>query len=121
MSYSGNTTFDFDIERYKDRDSGNLVVPQPSNGWGDDFEHEYTTITLVVEGHSSFTAGKYFGPPENSYPDEGEISILSVIGPDGKDWEDKLTAEERESILNIIDENVMNDGPDPDDHYDERD
>lgn len=119
MGYSGNTTFEFEIERYKDKDTGKMILPSPSNGYGDDFEHEYSTFTLVVEGHASFTPGRLYGPPENCYPDEGEIEILSVIGPDGKDWEDHLTNEERESILNTIEENVQNDGPDPDDYYDE--
>ena len=118
--YSGNTSFDFEIERYKDK-SGELLT---SDKVEDQDEYDYETICLTVEGRSSYTPGKTFGLPENCYPDDGEIEILSVTGPDNKDWEDKLTEKEREDVLNAIDEKVREcdyDGPDPDDYYDDRD
>ncbi len=122
MSYSGTTNFEFEIERYKDKDTGELRTYEQCSG--DDFEDEYTIIALMVEGSSYFQQGKCFGPPENCYPDEGEIEIISIMGPDGKDWEDKLTEDERESILQQIDQNVLDDMEgnfEPDNYYDERD
>lgn len=118
--YSGTASFEFEIERYKDKESGELVTHDKVPVSDDDFEFEYQTITLQVEGNSYFTPGKYHGLPENCYPDEGETEIESVIGPDGKDWESRLTDEERESILNMIAEEAQNQEPDFDeDDYDD--
>lgn len=107
MSYSGTTEFDFEIERYKDPKTGILY---PFNKLpGDEDDYEYQTITLKIEGRSSFQEGKYTGPWENSYPSEGEIEITSAKGPDGNDWEDKLTEVERDSVVDEIDERVQDD------------
>lgn len=83
MNYSGNVSFEFEIERDDD------------------------TILLQVEGSSSFTSGKYFGQPENCFPDEGNTDITSVTGPDQTDWEAQLTPSERERIITMIDEKVQ--------------
>ncbi len=118
--YSGTASFEFEIERYKDKESGELVTHDKVPVSDDDFEFEYQTITLQVEGSSYFTPGKYHGLPENCYPDEGDTEIESVIGPDGKDWESRLTNEEREAILNMIAEEAQNQEPDYDeDDYDD--
>lgn len=116
--YSGNASFDFEIERYKDKESGELIaldlVPNE-----DDFEYEYQTITLKVEGRAYYAPGRTYGPPENCYPDEGETEIEKVLGPDGQDWEDKLTKSEMESILEEIQETVSSyDGGDYEPDYD---
>lgn len=83
MNYSGKTSFEFEIER------------------------DESTILLQVEGNSYFAAGKYFRLPENCYPDEGNTEITFVTGPDQLDWEDKLTASERERIITMIGEQVQ--------------
>jgi hypothetical protein len=120
--YSGTASFEFEIERYKDKESGELLTHEKVNPDDDGFEFEYQTFTLQVEGRSYFAPGRCYGPPENCYPDEGETEIESVLGPDGKDWEDKLTSEERESILTMIDEQVQDQEPDVDeDDYDDDD
>lgn len=123
--YSGNTTFDFEIERYRDKETGNyyLVSDVPDRS-DDNFEFEYETITLEVSGSSYFVPGKISGPPEDCYPDEGDTEIESVIGPDGKDWYDRLSSSEINSIMSALAENVENsdyddyDGSD-DDRYDD--
>jgi hypothetical protein len=117
MSYHGTTTFDFEIERYKDKISGELLAFDKLTREED--EYEYQTITLNVEGSSYFQPGKFYGPPENCYPDEGEIEILSVMGPDNKDWEDKLTDKEVEQIEQEIDERVQSDIADDFDDFDD--
>lgn len=125
--YSGNTTFDFEIERYRDKENGNYyLVSEVPDRSDDNFEFEYETITLEVSGSSYFVPGKINGPPEDCYPDEGETEIESVIGPDGKDWYDRLSSSEIDSITSMLAENVENsdyddyDGPDDryDDYYD---
>jgi len=95
--YSGTTSFTYEIYR------------------GDD-DNE---VSLQIEGRAYYAPGRYYGPPENCYPDESEVEITSCIGPDGKDWEDQLTESEKDQILEIIQDNVASDeGPDPDDYYD---
>jgi hypothetical protein len=120
--YSGETSFEFEIERYKSRESGKFFASEavPTD---DDFEYEYQLIMLQVEGRSYFESGRYSGPAENCYPDEGETEITLVKGPDGKDWEDQLTESEKDSIIEKIQEEVIDssDGPDPDDYMDDYD
>lgn len=112
--YSGSTDFDFEIERYVNKKTGQktayLLDPE-------DPEYEYETFTLKVEGSAYFTPGRLSGPPENCYPDEGDCEIIACVGPDGKDWESQLTHSERDAILDQIQEEVSSDeGPDPDDY-----
>ena len=50
--------------------------------------------------------------------------MISCIGPDGKDWEEHLVGSEYDDIISMIDEEVRegyDDGPDPDDYYDDYD
>jgi len=117
MGYSGETSFEFEIERYKSRETG-VLFAHDSVPTDDDFEYEYQIILLQVEGRSYFESGRSYGPPENCYPDEGETEITIVKGPDGKDWEDQLTESEKDSIIESIQERVTDscDGPDPDEY-----
>lgn len=81
--YSGKTKFEFQVER-------------------DD-----KLISLTVEGNSSFQYGRYSGPPEDSYPDEGETEITSIVGPDNENWSNKITDEEADVILEMIQDKVI--------------
>lgn len=121
--YSGETSFDFEIERWKNKESGELLVfthPNRATIFLDDnFEFELETISLAVEGRAYFQPGKFSGPYEDSYPDSSEAEITVAIGPDGKDWADKLTQDETGAILAMIDERVQDGDPfDPDDYED---
>lgn len=118
--YSGTTSFEFEIERYKHKKTGKETAYLLCGINEDDYE--YHTVALQVEGSAYYTPGRLYGPPENCYPDEGEVEITSVIGPDGKDWTDQLTHAERDTIEEMITEHVCGglDGPDPDD-YDHED
>lgn len=120
-NYSGETSFEFEIERYKHKETGEyypIVVDQ-----GTKYTHsaedigamfEYVTLLLKIEGRSSYQDGKIYGLPEDSYPPEGETEIKSAVGPDGKDWQDKLSESEREDILEMI----QNDVEDEADNFD---
>jgi len=109
MKYSGSASFEFYIERFKNKVTGEVVTDISPK---DEYLFDYEEITLHVRGSSFFTSGKLSGFPETSYPDEGDVEIFSVSGPDGKDWEDKLTASERERILTMVDEQVQDQEPD---------
>lgn len=104
MNYSGNVSFEFEIERYKNKVSGVFVTDvNPDN----EYLFDYELILLQVKGNSHFTSGRYHGAPESCYPDEGDTEIESVTGPDQLDWEDKLTASERERIMTMIVEQIQ--------------
>ena len=111
--YSGETSFDFEVERYRNRETGKYLAYLLPGIDPDEFEYEYQVINLKVEGRSYFQPGKYSGPYEDSYPDEGETEIMSVIGPDGTDWESQLTHSERDAILDEIASNVQESIPEP--------
>jgi hypothetical protein len=118
MSYSGTASFEFEIERYLDRESGNLVTFDKVPVDDDGFEFEYKLFTLHVDGTSYSMDGRSYGPPEDCYPDEGDTEIECVMGPDGKDWEDKLTDEEKRSIISLIEEKLEICEPDYDNEHD---
>lgn len=105
LGYSGSTTFTFDIERYKNRDSGKLIS---SDKFMDDdgFEYDYQIIPLQIEGEAYYSPGRTYGPPEDCEPPSGDVEIISVIGPDGTDWYDRLTQSEIDLILQMIEDGV---------------
>lgn len=116
MGYSGTASFDFEIERFKNKKTGELtayVLP------GNEDDYEYQLLTLNVEGRSYFQEGRLSGPPENCYPDEGDTEIMAAVGPDGKDWTAKLTHSEMFTIQDMIEDNLDLDGPDYDDDYED--
>lgn len=129
--YSGTTSFEFEVERYKHKQTGEYRSikevdkeladnPMLGDDWLD-LTYDYECITLQVEGRAYFTPGKFYGLPENCYPDEGDVEMTSCIGPDGKDWENQLVDSEYDNIISMIDEQVQEgdyDGPDPDDYDD---
>lgn len=105
QGYSGTTSFHFEVERYRDKDSGQLITSDQfmeDNG----LEYEYLLINLMIEGQSYYSPGRTYGPPEDCYPPESDTEIISVVDEDGKDWEDNLTDSEREFILQEIEDRV---------------
>jgi hypothetical protein len=103
MNYSGSVSFEFEVERYLDILTNEWVTHDKVNS---DERFEYNTLTLKVEGSSRFTSGKTFGRPEDCYPEDGDTEIDSVtLGEE--DWNDKLTEDERDSIIEMIVEQVQ--------------
>lgn len=89
MNYSGTTKFIYNHECIIDNIES--IVP------------------LSVKGRAYYQAGNYNALPENSYPDEGDVEILSITGPDNKDWYDLISSDEEKEILEIIKEQVQGD------------
>jgi len=117
--YSGDAEFEFEIERYKDRETGDLFKEEDLSNLDDDFEYDLVNVTLTVEGNSYYhpgVSGKY---PEDCEPDDGGTEIESVVDTLGNDWYNKLTRNERESIKERIAEMAKDfDNFDPPDDYD---
>ena len=60
-------------------------------------ERDEVEFELEVSGYvEPLVRGKYFGPPENCYPDEGGYAEIETILCEGKPWTGELTKEERE-------------------------
>lgn len=117
-SYYGKTKFIFEIERYKNKNTG-VIMPHDSAGHlidRDPLSFQYELIKLDIKGGASYCPGNLQGLPENCFPDDFEVEIESVVGSDGKDWADLLTKNEVQSIINIIEDHVC-DREDPNDEY----
>lgn len=118
--YSGSASFDFEIERYKSKATGELVTEDKIPIESEEEDYEYQIITLHVSGNSYYVPAYTSGLPENCYPAEGDTEITFVEGPDGKDWSDQLSKSETNSIIEMIEEHAS-DGGEPDyDDYDDR-
>lgn len=103
--YSGQASFEFPIYREKDGEEEEII--------------------LQATGRSYFAPGVYHALPENCYPDEGDTEIISLIDPDGNDWQDQLTEKEKNNLIEQIDNAVQEgddaDPPDYDDYEDDYD
>lgn len=116
MGYKGTATIDFHINRIKDLQTDEYRLLRDD----DDPERE-EELELEIQGRSYYQEGRYYGPPENCYPDEGETEILSITW-NGKKFPWDLTDKEIEKAEEQISMAVQEDeGPDPDDYYDEDD
>lgn len=105
---SGSTSFEYEIERYKDKASDALILERDlPRDCTEDFEYELVVITLSVKGSASYTPGRYCGPPELCYPDECESELESVVDENGVDWEKRLTCREHENIMETIESNII--------------
>lgn len=110
-TYSGNTSFQYEIERMKHKETETYYPMDNDPSTTDNsHEYEYTTITLEVEGESFYSRGRSYGAPEDCYPDEGETSIIEITGPGKLNWEELLTNSERSNILSEIEQRVQEDG-----------
>ena len=113
----GSSSFSFQLERYKDKETGEFYDESEINDIENDFEFESVYLNVEVSGSATFTPGKYTGPWEESYPSEVETEIESVLGPNNEDWSNRLSSGETEAIEEKLVDNVL----DNDCDYDERD
>lgn len=125
---AGSISFEYDIERYKNTKTKEYFTFEQLTPEDRDNEelYSYAVISLDVSGNGSFSPGKYYGPWEDSYPDESDCEIVSAIDAEGKDWAGDLTESEISSIedhiINFFVDNKYSDRdydyPEPD-YYDE--
>jgi len=74
------------------------------------------TIQANVSPH---VPGRYFGPPEKCYPDEGGEVEIETILCQGEPWMGELTDYERSMVDDLFFEELENDEPDYEpDYYD---
>jgi len=120
--YGGSVSFDYEIERYKHKESGEMFIDLPENSNEDDYE--LVTFEIEIEGSAHYTPGRTSGPPESCYPDDSDSEIEKAIGPDKKDYYHKLSYHEKFSINEMIIEKVQDIGEDcnePDRYEEEKD
>ena len=126
MGYSGNASFVFEVERYLNKSTGQMMFMDQAEAeaknhpFGDawfEMNYEYQVIPLDIEGSAYYQEGRSYGPPENCYPDEGDVEITSVTNASNEDWSDKLSTSERDSIEEMIQDHVMDGMDEPDDDY----
>jgi len=94
-NWKGSTTIAWTVERLIDTVNRKLI---PLPGGVSDADENYVWANVDVEVRGYFAAGRYSGPPENCYPDEGEIEILSATDESGFDWLPHLTTKETEAL-----------------------
>ena len=118
----GNAIIFYEIERYQDMQtlkyltvsemdaifqSGNSDLRINDDEWIE-VNYHYHLIPLTIEGSAYFAPGKFYGPPENCYPNESEAELLSVRDASGKDWINDLTDSECDIIIDNLVEEVCN-------------
>lgn len=128
MNYSGNACFEYEVERYQDKNTKTYLTLDDVEGLARNHEEEwidenfsYVCLTLDVEGNSYFQSGRFNCSNDDAYPDEGdtEITSITLYGKE-EDWEDKITSSEREYIVDrIAEESMENYDGDPDDKRDD--
>jgi hypothetical protein len=118
--YSGSTIFEYKIERFRNKRTGELLTKDDLKSYGNNiFEFDPVTFYVNVDGNAYYHPGRYRSFPEDCEPDESNVEIESVMDENGKDWEPFLTKSERKYILeSIIDRVSSNDDYDPDDYND---
>jgi hypothetical protein len=93
--WRGSASFNYPIERMISGLTGKLFLV------GDVLDetslYGYEEIILEVSGKGYYLPEKISGPPENCYPEEGNLE-WTVEGPDDRSWELELTISEREDI-----------------------
>ena len=100
--WSGGGSFVFEVERYLHLPTGEYFqvgsAQVPSDVDERPEEWVYQEIPLTITGCGYYTPGYTTGLPEDCYPDEGSLEVESILGPDGTDWEDTVTPQERKTI-----------------------
>ncbi len=94
--YSGDCSFTYTIERFRDTDTNQYI--DHCDVEDDDFGYSLEMIDLKVSGSAYYRPGKYSAAPEDCYPDESDVEVDSVIGPDNQDWYCLLSQKEIEDI-----------------------
>lgn len=113
--YSGDAKFKFGVVRYRDKETGELFAEEFLENLEDDFEYEYVSIVLSVEGHSCYYPARYGKYPEDFDPADEHTEIESVTDINGNNWYNQLTQNEKYSIIERIAETVKDSS---DDYYD---
>lgn len=107
--YSCNTNLLFEIERIKNKETGEYLTGEQFFDLigllKEDYKKEnylYEIIKLSIDGNAWYDSGINTGLYELSSPPEGEPYILSAIDNNKRDWIDELTDDEIEDINEMI-------------------
>lgn len=82
-----------------------------------DVIHDGEDVTLTIVGYvTPIVRGRYFGPPERCYPDEGGEVEITDVTCDGKPWSYVLGDKDVERAETALVEQMESDEPDYYDH-----
>ena len=100
--YYGSASFNFWVERFVDNATGGYFHCDGPIAETDEARYKYTTVTLKIKGNAHYRSGKFYGLPEDCYPDDSDCEVEHVLGPDDMDWSDLISAQEQELIRDKI-------------------
>lgn len=88
-------------------------------------------VSYRIEAEGYYQRGRYSGPPERCYPDEGEVEVLRCVRLDDQgmdvgevDYDKVFSAKRQRRIEESLFERISDDdydGPDPEDDLPEDD
>lgn len=106
--YSGEIIFDYEVVRFLNKETNILSIEADNSINHDSFEEEPQFILLEITGEAYISLGKFYGPWENCYPDDDEVEIISILGPNQEDWSKNLSDKEQKDILDSLLERACN-------------
>lgn len=106
--YSGSCDFDFNVERYQDPNTTDLLPEDRFKELHGPTLPDPVIIELHIRGEYSYCPGVTWALPEYCYPDESETNILDCVDSEGNNWESKLTHRELNDVYYEITQNVRN-------------
>lgn len=112
MSFS----FVYDVERLRHIKTGELITEPQFEKMAEllnseaaidalNDEYELVDVSLDVEGSGYYLPSKIHGDPLDCYPEEFEYELCSITY-EGQDWENLVTDNEREAILEELSDKV---------------
>ena len=113
-SYSGNASFEYEVERYKNVLTGELIYNDDVPADAEESDYEYQCITLFIEGQSYYVPAKTYGDPFSCFPSDGETEITSILDAENQDWSNKISDSEKDHIIDMIADHSSQSADEPD-------
>jgi hypothetical protein len=101
-AYGGETSFLFNVERFQDSKTKLLYSLKELENFDEDKEFEIIDVELTVKGKGYYNPGFTGGAPENCYPSDSDLEIISIVDKDNLSWEDKISSTELDQIKDAL-------------------
>lgn len=104
--YKGRCSCSIVVDRYKDPDTGKYYTEEEAENIDLEEKFELEEIELDIDGSAYYIPGCLDRAPEDCFPTESDVEIISITDEDGNDWESRLTKSEIDMVEDVIIENV---------------